>query len=166
MVIWKKKCSRKICTKMSMGAHVYLPHGVEVRGSKSCHLWNIIMYKKGKVVSLQSTMLPKIHIISKNASNKSCWALNYVQKSQKSICLPPLGVQLVGSKNCHLRNIIMYKNGKVDSLQSTMLPKIRIISKNASNKSCSALNYVQKSQKGIYLPSPGMQLESSKNCHL
>ncbi len=45
-------------------------------------LWNIIMYKNGKVDSLKGSPLPKIRIIWENASNKSCWALNFIQKSQ------------------------------------------------------------------------------------
>ncbi len=38
----------------------------------------------------------------------------------------------------------MYKNGKVDSFQGSTLPKIRIASKKALNKSCSKLNFIPK----------------------
>ncbi len=54
--------------------------------------------------------LPKIRIKWKNASNKSCSALNCVQKVNGCICLSSPGVE-VGTPN-----IIMYKNGEVDSL--------------------------------------------------
>ncbi len=51
-----------------------------------------------------------------------------------------------GAKDCHFQNVKMYKNGKVDSLKASMLPKIRIISKKVSSKSCSGFNFVQKRQ--------------------
>ncbi len=41
----------------------------------------------------------------------------------------------------------MYRNGKLDSLWSSTLPEIRITSNKASNKSCSKLNFVQKSPR-------------------
>ncbi len=51
-----------------------------------------------------------------------------------------------GSKNCHFQYIKMYKDGKVESLQDSTLKKIRIMSKIFSNKCCSELNFIQKSQ--------------------
>ncbi len=42
----------------------------------------IILHWNGKVNSFLRWTLPKLSIISKNCSNKSCWELNYVQKSQ------------------------------------------------------------------------------------
>ncbi len=71
------------------------------------------------------------------------WSL--YKKVSRRICLSPLGVKLGGSKDCHLWNI-MFKNGKVDSLWGSMLLKIRVISRNASYKSCWASNSVQKIQ--------------------
>ncbi len=41
---------------------------------------------------------------------------------------------------------ITYRNGKLHSLYSWTLPKIRIISKNPANKSLWALNFLKKSQ--------------------
>ncbi len=38
------------------------------------------------------------------------------QKVSGRICLSPLGGELRTSKDCHFRNIAMYKNGKVNSL--------------------------------------------------
>ncbi len=43
---------------------------------------NIILYWNGKVDSILGSTLPKLLNISENSSNKSCWALNFVQKSQ------------------------------------------------------------------------------------
>ncbi len=43
--------------------------------------------------------------------------------------------------------LIMYRNGKLDSLYGSTLPKIRMISKKASNKSCLELNFIQKSSR-------------------
>ncbi len=39
-------------------------------------------YKNGKVYSLWASTLPKLRVTSKNASTKSCWTLNSIQKSQ------------------------------------------------------------------------------------
>ncbi len=49
------------------------------------------------------------------------------------------------SKDQYFQNLIMYRNGKLDSLWGSMLPKICITSKKGLNKSCSELNFVQKS---------------------
>ncbi len=49
-----------------------------------------------------------------------------------------------GSKDSHLCKIIVYKNGKVDSVWDSTLPKIRIASKKALNNSCLKLNSEQK----------------------
>ncbi len=38
------------------------------------------------------------------------------KKLSRHICLSPPGVMLESSKNCHFRNIIIYCDGKVDSL--------------------------------------------------
>ncbi len=57
----------------------------------------------------------KIQIISKNDSNKSCSKLFYKTLGGR-ISLSPPAVKLRGSKDCHFWNIIMYWNGKVDSL--------------------------------------------------
>ncbi len=64
--------------------------------------WNIIVLKNGKVDSLWDWTLPKIRIISKNASNKSCWALNSLQISQWAhMSVSPLSGAR-GTKDCHL----------------------------------------------------------------
>ncbi len=67
---------------------------------------------------------------------------------------PPPRMELGGSKDWWVWNIIMYKNGKVDSLEGSALPKVRIISKNGSNKSGWATNSAQKKSMGahVYLP--------------
>ncbi len=38
------------------------------------------------------------------------------EKGNGGTCLPPPGVELEGLKDCRLWNIIIYWNGKVDSL--------------------------------------------------
>ncbi len=69
-------------------------------------------------------------------------------KVRGSTCLSrfPPRVELGGFKDCYISNIILYWNGKVDSVWGSPQIKIRIISENASNKSCWALNFEQKSQ--------------------
>ncbi len=48
----------------------------------------------------------------------------------------------------------MYYNGDVCSLWGSTLPKVRITSKKASNKSCSKLNFAQKSPRAYTSISP------------
>ncbi len=55
---------------------------VELGPPKIAIFWNIIMFKNGEVDPCWSWALLKICIIYKNASSKSCWALNSVKKSQ------------------------------------------------------------------------------------
>ncbi len=52
-LIFYKKVSGYICLSSLR---------VELESSKDCHVWNVIMYKKGKVDSLYSRMLQKIMI--------------------------------------------------------------------------------------------------------
>ncbi len=91
-------------------------------------------------------MRPKIYITSKIASNKSCLELNFVQKSLRehmSIFLMS-GVRGLQRSVC-LKSYNVQKHKKIHSLWGSTMPKIRIIWKKASNKSCSVLNFVQKS---------------------
>ncbi len=76
------------------------------------------------------------------------------KKVTERICLSPPRVEPAVSKDQYIWNLIMYKNGKLDSLWGSTMPKICISSKKASNKSCSELNFVQKSQWAICLPLP------------
>ncbi len=46
----------------------------------------------------------------------------------------------------------MHRNGKLGSLYGSTLPKIRVISKKASNKSCLELNFVQNSASTYVYP--------------
>ncbi len=67
-------------------------------------------------------------------------------------------------EDSHLSNIIMYKNGQVESVWGLTLPKIRIASKKVWNISCSALNFVQKSPRAhmpIYPQSGGRGSKAS-----
>ncbi len=68
------------------------------------------------------------------------------KKVSGRICLSLPGVEQAVSKDWYVSNIMLYQNGKVDSLQDSTLPKIHIITKSCSNNSCSGLNFVQKSQ--------------------
>ncbi len=76
----------------------------------------------------------KLPILSKNASSQNCSELNFLQKSQGLIYLLPPAVESGCCKDCHV---------KVNSLLGPM----PIISKNVSNKSCSELNFLRKSQQ-------------------
>ncbi len=136
-----KKVSGRICQSPPATPH---PHKLGV--PKIAIFWNIITFKNVEVYSLWGWMLPKICIISKNASNKSCWALNCVRKRPRThmSISPQSGARRF--KDYHLLKYNVQK-WEVDSLCGWTLPKICIVSKNASNKSCWALNSVQKRQR-------------------
>ncbi len=79
----KKLFIIKFPTKNSVDAYFYPPTSiVELGGFKDCHFWIIIMQRNGKIDSFQSSMLPKIPIILKIASNKNCSKLNFLKKPQ------------------------------------------------------------------------------------
>ncbi len=61
-------------------------------------------------------------------------------------CPSSPGMELGDSKDWYVSNIILYWNGKVNSLSGWTLSKLLVISKNYSNKSFWELNFVQKSQ--------------------
>ncbi len=85
------------------------------------------------------------------------------KKGSGCICLsPPPGVELRGSKDCHVWNIVMYWNCKVDSLYGWMLQKLSIILKDAAKKNCSESNFLQKSQEMHLSISPGVELGAPK----
>ncbi len=58
---------------------------------------------------------------------------------------PRSGARVLQTLIC-FKYYIVHWDEKIDSLQCSMLSKIPIISKNALNRSCSALNFLQKSQ--------------------
>ncbi len=91
------------------------PSRVELGGSKDCHLWNTILQKWESRFSLGLT-LQKIRIIRENALSKSCSALNSIKKSQWARMFTSLWSVGEGLKDCHCLNIIMYKNGEVNSV--------------------------------------------------
>ncbi len=115
------------------------------RGSKDCHVWNIIIYWNGKIDPLKGSALPKLDY------NKKCfkWKLvgiKLITKKSVDTSLSSPGVELGDSKDCHFPNIIMYWNCKLETLKGWTLPKLVIITRNTSNKSCSELNFLQKSR--------------------
>ncbi len=74
------------------------------RDSKNCHLLKYCNVQKWGSRFIQCWTLPKIRIISKNASKRGYWASNSVQKSQWAhmSVSPPSRVQLGGSADCHI----------------------------------------------------------------
>ncbi len=91
-------------------------------------IWDTFRLSQYTSLLIENDITQDYHIIWGNASNKSCSALNSVQKSEWVHLSIYLEVELGGPKGCRFWNIIMYKNGKVDSVWGSMLPKIRIIS--------------------------------------
>ncbi len=78
------------------------PAGVELGAPKIGMFQRFILYWNRKVDSFSGWTLPKLLIISKNCSNKSCWKLNFVQKITGRTCLPPPRVELGGSKDWYV----------------------------------------------------------------
>ncbi len=113
------------------------PLMVKLGGSEDWYGWNI-MYINGKLYSLQCWML-QVPILWKKGSGQSCLELNFPQKVSMRTCLSPLRVELGGSEDWYGWNI-MYKNGKLYSLQGWTLWKIPILWKKASSKSYLELN--------------------------
>ncbi len=75
--------------------------------------WNLIMRWNKTVSLLYGWLLQNISLISKNASNKSCTELNFLQETQCTrISIYPW-VELEGSKDFRFWNIIMCWNEKV-----------------------------------------------------
>ncbi len=88
----------------------------------------------------------------------------FLQKSQWEYMSNSPGVELGGSKDCRVWNIIMYWNEKVDPLKGSTLQKLPVITKNASNKLFRIISY--KNVTGcISLSLPGVDLEGFKDCH-
>ncbi len=156
-ILWKKLqikvvrnriSPKKVCKRICLS-----PPRVEIGGSKDQYVWNLIMFN-GKLDSLWGSTLPKIRMFWKKASNKSCSQSNFAQKSPWAHMSISLMSGTRGSKDQYVWNLIMYKNGKLDSFWSSTLPKIRMFWKKASNKSCSKSNFAQKSTRGHVSISP------------
>ncbi len=169
-IIWEntnnKSCWALNSLQKSQWAHMSMSPRSGAKRFQRLHHWKIILYKYEKEESVCGTTLLKIRTIWENASNKSYWALNSVQKRQWAhmSMSPRSGAK--GLQRLHLWNIL-YKYGKVESVYGSTLLKIRIIWENASNKSCWALNSVLKSQWSrmfiSHQPSPGVEVAVSKD---
>ncbi len=70
----------KFHTNKLVRSALSISHRSGARGSKDWYVSNIILYWNRKVDPFLVRTLPKLPIISKNCSNKSCWELNFIQK--------------------------------------------------------------------------------------
>ncbi len=125
-----------------------------VKGLERLVRSKIKLYWDGKGDSFSGWKLSKLLIILKNCSNKSIWALHFVQKSQwahMSIS-PNSGGQRLQRSVCSKSDNV--QKWEMDSLWGSMLPKIRITSKKGLNKSSSELNLIQKSPQARMSISP------------
>ncbi len=113
-----KKVSARICLS---------PPGVALEDSKDWHLLKYYNVQKRESRFPLGFNGQKKCIISKHALNKSCWALNSVQKSQWAHMCTSLqsGARGLQRPICFKYYIVSW-NGKVDSVWGSMLPKIRI----------------------------------------
>ncbi len=107
----------------------------------------LIMYRNGKLGSFYGSTLPKIHMISNKASNRSCLKLNFIQKRLEThMSISPQG----GGRG--LERLIWLKYYFVLKWKNTFNLGLKEAknthkSKKASNKSCSKLNFVRKSPR-------------------
>ncbi len=122
-----------------------------------------VMYWNGKLDSVWSLVLPKIGIIRENISNKSCWALNAVQKSPWA--------HMAISSHSGVRGLekliwLRYYNAQKRQITFTSRPnaaKNAIIWKEGSIKSYSELNSLQKVSRRICLPLSRVELVGPKD---
>ncbi len=132
-IIWKtassKSCLELNSLQKSQWTHMSTSPRSEQGGTEDWCGWNIIMQENRKVDSLEGSTVPKIRIVSKNSSNKSCWAFNSVQKSQWAHMSTSLQNEAKALQRLmYVSNIILYWNGKVDSVWGSTLSKVHIIS--------------------------------------
>ncbi len=110
---------------------------------------------------LKGGKLQKILITLKNVLNESCLGLNFLKKTQWKHIIIYLRSGARGSKDLHVRNIIMHWN---EIVYGWSLQKIQIILKNALYKNCAELNFLQKTPlTHIFPSSPGVELGGSKD---
>ncbi len=104
----------------------------------------------GKVGSLEGWMRQTIQILSKDALNKSCSELNFLQKAQWTHIMSPRsgasGIQRLSCLKYYntLKWASRFTLGLNAAAKNTVLSKKK--KKNASNKSCLELNFLQKTQ--------------------
>ncbi len=143
-ILWKntsnKSCSQLNFLQISQWVNVSIAPRSEAR--KLQKLPNLSRFTLG----LKATK--NTHCIKKKLRIKVVKNWILYKKFRERICLFPPWVELRASNDQYIWNLFMYRNGKLDSLQGSPLSRIRIVSKKASNKSCSELNFVQKSTLG------------------
>ncbi len=86
--------------------------GVKLWCLKNWYVSNIILNWNRKVDSILGWMLCKLTIISKNCLNKNGLELNFVKKVSGWTCLSPTGVELEGSKDWYVSNIILHRSAQ------------------------------------------------------
>ncbi len=126
------------------------------------HLWTLYCTETEKWIHFLTERCKNYQLYRKIVQIKVVENWILYKKVNGRICLSFPGVKLGASKDCHLLNIITYWNKKVNSFSGWTLPKLRNITRNASNKSCWALNFVQECQQAnmsIFLKSGAMGLE-------
>ncbi len=116
-----KLCRIKFLEKKSVGVYLYPPPNGAMGRQRIAIYWN------RKVGSFWGWMLPKVPILLKNASNKNCRKLNFVQKTlyrHKSSSLREWSWR-------HQKFAIfeMHWNGKLGSLRAECCQKYRLYRK-------------------------------------
>ncbi len=111
-------------------------------------------------------MLPKIRMISKKLQIRVVQNSILYEKVCKRIYVSPTEVERGDSKDQYIWNLIMYGNENLGSLHGSTLSKIRMVSKEASNKSCLELNFVQKSVDAHMSISPRSEARGLQKIHV
>ncbi len=119
----------------SQWAHMSISSQIAVKGLQRLLLLKYYnVQKRGSKFILGAGYYRKYALYPKMLQMKVFEHRILYKKVSGHICLSPTRVELEAPNIGIFRNIIMFKNGEVGSLWGWMLPKIRIISKNASNK--------------------------------
>ncbi len=102
-----------------------------------------MLHWNGKVDSFLGWRMPKL---SNNCLDKSCWELNFAQKSQWTHMYISIRGGGRGLERSICFKYLLYWNKK-----SVSLLELSIISKNCSNENCSELNFVKKKGRRVYM---------------
>ncbi len=103
----------------------------------------------------------------KKTSNKSCLELNFVEKRPRTHMSIPPGVELGGSKDWYVSNVILYWIGKVYSLSRLNIAKNMYRTKRSFKLKLFGIEFrPKKVRERICISSPGVKLGGSKDWYV
>ncbi len=136
----------EFCTKKFGSVYVYFPWSGAMILERLIWLLYYTVLKLEIMFNLG--LPPKIRFTSTKASNESCPKLNFIQESRWAQCPFPHAAQLRASKDwygCYM----LLKSQITFNLGLNTAKNTHYFLKKTSNKSCSKLNFVKKSSRGV-----------------